>query len=144
MTGTRSEPEVIPDINLLEADAYLGLRASHRKPVQIGVDQSYVVPPPDAPRGEKERWLPVTIVDLSVGGARLVCTEPVRSGMVLRMAFDLPRSGGKWQGTGRVTWVSPNGLLAGMAFNPPSGRGESSAHERLKRYVAETQRQALS
>jgi hypothetical protein len=138
VAGTRSEPEVIPDLNLLEADAYLGLRAGQRQPVQIGVDHAYVLPPPDAPKGEKERWLPVTIVDVSTGGARLVCTEPVRSGMVFRLAFDLPRGGGKWQGTGRVTWVSPNGLLAGMAFNQPSGRSEQAAYERLKKYVAQT------
>ncbi len=136
VAGGRQEPDVIPDLNLLEADAYLGLRSSTRHPVQIGVDQCYLL----SAEGEngKERWLPVTIVDVSEGGARLVCTEAVRSGQVMRLSFHLPKGGGEWHGTGRVTWVSQTGLLAGMAFNPPDprDRGQMAAQERLKKYVA--------
>ena len=132
IAGTRREPDAIPDINLLEADAYLGLRSSKRQPVQIGVDQCYVLP---TEPGGKERWLPVTIVDLSEGGARLVCTEAVTSGQEMRLSFHLPKGGGEWHGTGRITWVSPTRLLAGMAFNPPADRGQQAAQERLKKYA---------
>ena len=139
VAGGRREPDVIPDLNLLEADAYLGLRSSTRHPVQIGVDQCFVIPPAGEPAA-KERWLPVTIVDVSEGGARLVCTEAVQSGLVLRLSFHLPKGGGEWHGTGRITWVSQTGLLAGLAFNPPTpgDRGQLAAYERLKRYVVKS------
>ena len=134
LTGGRSEPEVIPDLNMLEADAYLGLRSNQRQPVQIGVDHCYAVPK----EGGKERWLPITIVDLSTGGARIVSTEPVQSGQVLRLKFSLPKGGGGWHGTARGTWVSPSGLLGGMGFGSPTDKGEAAALERLKRYVDST------
>lgn len=132
VTGFGREPEVLPDLNLVEADAYLGLRASHRQPVQIGVDQCFVIDP----ETKQERWLPITLVDVSTGGARVVATEALRSGTVMRLSFKLPRGGGAWHGTGRITWLSQSGLLAGMAFNPPADRGQQIAYERLKKYVA--------
>ena len=133
VTGFEREPEAIPDLNMLEADAYMGLRSSQRAPVQIGVDQCFVVDK----ETKKERWLPITLVDVSTGGARVVSTEMLTSGTVMRLSFQLPRGGGEWHGTGRITWVSPSGLLAGMAFNQPADRGQHTATERLKKYVAQ-------
>ena len=135
VTGFEREPEAIPDLDMLEADAYMGLRSSQRAPVQIGVDQCYVVDP----QTNKERWLPITLVDVSNGGARVVSTETLTSGTVMRLSFKLPRGGGDWHGTGRITWVSPSGLLAGMAFNQPTDSGQQAATERLNKYVAQKQ-----
>ena len=131
VTGFEREPEAIPDINLLEADAYMGLRSSQRAPVQIGVDKCFVVDPETS----KERWLPITLVDVSGGGARVVSTEMLKSGTVMKLSFQLPHGGGEWHGTGRITWVSPSGLLAGMAFNQPTDKGQQTANERLQKYV---------
>lgn len=134
LTGSGDEPEVIPDLNLLEADAYLGLRSSQRQPVQIGVDHCYV-----KRKGEsKEVWLPITIVDLSTGGARVVSVDAVQSGDTARLDFKLPHGFGTWAGTGRITWASPTGLLAGMAFDPPASKKDHEALERLTKYVAST------
>ena len=131
VTGFEREPEAIPDINLLEADAYMGLRSSQRAPVQIGVDKCFVLDP----ETKKERWLPITLVDVSAGGARVVSTEMLRSGTVMKLSFQLPHGCGEWHGTGRITWVSPSGLLAGIAFDEPTDRGQQTADERLKKYV---------
>jgi hypothetical protein len=140
LTGGRSEPEAIPDINLVEADAYMGLRSNQRQPVQVGVDHCYAV----RDGGGKERWLPITIVDLSTGGARIVSTEPVCAGDVLKLKFKLPKGAGEWHGTARITWASPSGLLGGIAFNPPGDKGETAASERLQRYVDSTKPQPSS
>ena len=131
VTGFEREPEAIPDINLLEADAYMGLRSSQRAPVQIGVDKCFVLDP----ETKKERWLPITLVDVSSGGARVVSTEMLKSGTVMKLSFQLPHGGGEWHGIGRITWVSPSGLLAGMAFNQPTDKAQQSANERLQKYV---------
>ena len=134
LTGGRDEPEAIPDLDMLEADAYMGLRSNQRQPVQIGADQCYVA----SSDGGKDRWLPITIVDLSTGGGRIIATEALHSGDALKLHFTLPKGGGEWHGTARVTWASESGLLGGMAFNPPRDKGEAAANERLKRYVDST------
>ncbi len=134
LTGGRDEPEEIPDLNLVDADVYLGNRSSQRAPVQIGVDQCFASPKD----GGQERWLPITIVDLSLGGARIVATEAVTSGERMRLRFKLPKGHGEWHGTGFVTWTSTSGLLAGMKFNPAADRKQEAASDRLKRYVAAT------
>ena len=131
VTGLGREHEATPEGSPLEADAYMGLRSSQRAPVQIGVDTCYVV---DA-ETQQERWLPITLVDVSAGGARVVSTETLRSGTVLKLSFQLPNGGGEWHGTGRITWVSPSGLLAGLAFDEPADGEQQSADERLKKYV---------
>jgi hypothetical protein len=134
LTNADDGPEVLPDLDMLEADAYLGLRSSQRQPVQIGVDHSYITRP-----GEKKAiWLPITIVDLSTGGARVVSVDSLVSGDVARIEFKLPHGFGNWAGIGRITWVSPTGLLAGMAFNTPSSKKEQEALARLTKYVAST------
>ncbi len=134
LVGTADEPETLPNLSMVEADAYIGLRSTQRANVQIGVDKWHLTPK----EGGAERWQPITLVDVSLGGARIVSTEGVTSGDRLRLSFKLPHGAGEFHGTGRVTWVSPTSLLAGMAFNPPANRGEEGAHERLKKYVEAT------
>lgn len=131
--ASRNEPEVLTDVPILDSNPYATLRSSQRVSVQVAVEKCEMTPE----SGGKARRLPVTVVDLSAGGARLVCTEAVEPGDILRLAFKLPKGGGEWKGSGRVTWSSAGGLLAGVQFNTPDTPAERASVTRLARFVEE-------